>query len=170
MIFKNKGSLSPKRAMRTNPTMIDLRNKVSFDIPPTNPQADITATRHWILDHNHWSHGVSRKECRILPRWHYASWSVHWHSSLYWQCRKKESVKVCLLPSAFTYCKRPLIWQSAAAYTATLNLHPLALHQNSQASLHVKTPLHLNIRTKKSKTLSPRYSPPIPLPPFKSGP
>jgi len=37
----------------------------------------------WVLDHNHWSHGVSRKEYPILPRWHYASWSVHWHSNLY---------------------------------------------------------------------------------------
>ena len=37
-----------------------------------------------------------------------------------------ESVKVCILPSAFTYCKRPLIRQSATAYTATLNLHPFS--------------------------------------------
>ena len=43
----------------------------------------------WILDHNHWSHEVSRKEYPILPRWHYASWSVHWHSSLYLHCRQK---------------------------------------------------------------------------------
>ena len=43
----------------------------------------------WVLDHNHWSHGVLRKEYPILPRWHYASWSVHRHSSLYLQCRRK---------------------------------------------------------------------------------
>jgi len=43
----------------------------------------------WILDHNHWSHGVSRKVYPILPRWHYASWSVHWQSCLYLQCRRK---------------------------------------------------------------------------------
>jgi len=35
--------------------------------------------------------------------------------------------------------------------------------------LHVKTPLPLNIRTKKSKTLSLGYSPPTLPPPFKSG-
>ena len=35
---------------------------------------------------------------------------------------------------------------------------------------HVKTPLPLNIRTKKSKTLLHGYSPPISPPPFKSGP
>ena len=81
-----------------------------------------------------------------------------------------ESVKVCLVPSAFTDCKRPLIRQSAAAYTATLHLHSLALHQNSKASLLVKTSRPLNIRTKKAKTLSPGYFPLTSPPPFKSGP
>jgi hypothetical protein len=34
------------------PYNVDLRNKTSFDIQPTNPQADITATGHceyWII-------------------------------------------------------------------------------------------------------------------------
>ena len=51
MIFKNKGYLPSKRAMRTNPTILNFLNKVSFDIQPINPQADITATGHceyWI--------------------------------------------------------------------------------------------------------------------------
>ena len=81
-----------------------------------------------------------------------------------------KSVKVCLLPSALTYYDRHLTGQNAAVYTITSNLLPLALHQNLKASSHVKTSLTLNIRTRKSKTLSHGYSPPTSPPPFKSGP
>jgi len=111
------------------PYNVDFRNKVSFDSnPPTHrltlrPQGIVSTGSQPLIS---W---LSRKEYPILPRWPYASWCVHRHSSLYLQSLA-ESVKVCLLPSAFTYCKRPLIRQSAAAYTATLNLHPSALHQN----------------------------------------
>jgi len=62
-----------------------------------------------------------------------------------------ESVKVCLLPSTLTYYERHLTGQNAVAYTITSNLLPLALHQNLYASLHIKTSLPLNIRTKKIK-------------------
>jgi hypothetical protein len=65
-----------------------------------------------------------------------------------------EGVKVCLLPSALRYYERPLTGQNAVVYTITSNLLPLALHQTLQASLHVKTPLPLNIRTKKSNSFA----------------
>ena len=52
MIFKDKGSLPSKQeGNKYQPYNVDLRNKVSFDIQPTNPQADITATgycEYWI--------------------------------------------------------------------------------------------------------------------------
>jgi hypothetical protein len=53
MIFKNKGYLPSKKAMRTNPTMPIFGTKSAlFDIQPTNPQADIPATaghcEYWI--------------------------------------------------------------------------------------------------------------------------
>ena len=41
-----------------------------------------------------------------------------------------ESVKVCLLPSALTYYKKPLTGQNEAVYTITSNLPPLASHHN----------------------------------------
>jgi hypothetical protein len=50
MIFKNKGS-AIQEDNAYQPYNVDLWNKISFDIQPTNPQADITATRHceyWI--------------------------------------------------------------------------------------------------------------------------
>jgi hypothetical protein len=78
-----------------------------------------------------------------------------------------ESVKVCLLPSAFTYCKRPLIRQSA---TATLNLHPLALHQNSKDLITRKDISTSKYTNKKIKDSFPGYFPPTSPPPFKSGP
>ena len=73
------------------PYNVDIWNKVSFDIQPTNPRTNWHYGHRalWVLDHSHWSHGVSKKEYPILPRWYYASWSVHWHSSLYLQCRRK---------------------------------------------------------------------------------
>ena len=45
------------------PYDIKLRNKGSFDIQPTNPQADIVATGccEYILDHCRWSHEAPRK-------------------------------------------------------------------------------------------------------------
>jgi len=66
-----------------------------------------------------------------------------------------ESVKVCLLPSALTYYERPLIRQSAVAYTATLNLHPselvsLIARKDTSASIHTN---------KKPKTLLRRILP-----------
>ena len=66
-----------------------------------------------------------------------------------------ESAKVCLLPSALTYYERPLIRQSAVAYTATLNLHPselvsLIARKDTSASIHTN---------KKPKTLLRRILP-----------
>jgi hypothetical protein len=84
------------------PYTVDLWNKVSFDIQPTNSQADITATgncENWIT---------------IIDLMKY-----------------QESVKVCLLRSALTYYERPLKGQNPGVYTITSNLLPLALHQNS---------------------------------------
>ena len=86
------------------PYNVDLPNKVSFlDIQPTNPQADITATGHceyWIttidLMKFQEKSTLSSPDDTVLPE-----------------------VKVCLLPCALTYYKRPLIGQSAAVYTIT---------------------------------------------------
>ena len=87
-VLQNKGSL-PKRATRTNPTMSIFGTKSALTSNPPTHRLTLWSQGMWILDHNHWSHGVSRKKYPILPRWHYASWSVHWHSSLYLQCRRK---------------------------------------------------------------------------------
>ena len=51
MIFKNKVFSATQEGNTYQPYNVDPRNKVSFDIQPTNPQADITATGHceyWI--------------------------------------------------------------------------------------------------------------------------
>ena len=71
------------------PYNVDFRNKVSFDSnPPTHrltlrPQGIVSTGSQPLIS---W---LSRKEYPILPRWHHASWSVNWHSSLYLQCRRK---------------------------------------------------------------------------------
>jgi hypothetical protein len=49
--LQKQGSSAVQEGNRYQPYTVDLRNKVSFDIRPTNPQADITATGHceyWI--------------------------------------------------------------------------------------------------------------------------
>jgi len=51
MIFKNKGFSAIQEGNAYQPYNVDLRNKVSLTIQPTDPQADITATGHceyWI--------------------------------------------------------------------------------------------------------------------------
>ena len=90
--LQKQGFSATQEGNTYQPYNVDLRNKVNFDMQPTNPQADITATGHceyWITTIDLMKYEVSRKEYPIFPRLHYASWSVHWHSSLYSQCRRK---------------------------------------------------------------------------------
>jgi hypothetical protein len=78
--------------------------EVSFDIQPTNPQADITATGHCeyrITTIDLMKHQEKSIPSAILPRWPYASWSLHRHSSLY--LHFDGNVKVGLLLSALSY-------------------------------------------------------------------
>ena len=49
--LQKQGFSATQEGNTYQPYNVDLRNKVSFDIQPTNPQADITATGHceyWI--------------------------------------------------------------------------------------------------------------------------
>ena len=88
--LEKQGFSAIKRAMRTNPTMSIFGKKLPLTSnPPTHrltlrPQG-IVSTGSQPL--NSWS--IKKRVYPILPWWHYASWSVHWHSSLYLQCRRK---------------------------------------------------------------------------------
>jgi hypothetical protein len=44
--FQKEGCSATQEGNTYQPYNVDLRNKVSFDIQPTNPQADITVTGH----------------------------------------------------------------------------------------------------------------------------
>jgi len=147
--LENKGYLPPKRATITSPTMSIFGTKLAFTYnPPTHrlalrPQGIVSTGPLPLIS---WS---IKKRVPYPPQMTLCFLRCTLTQSPVFTM-STESVKVCLLPSAFTYCKRHLIRQNAAVYTITSNLLPLALHQNLQASLHVKTSLPLNIRTKKS--------------------
>ena len=71
-----QGFFATQEGNTYQPYNVDLRNIISFDIQPTNPQADITATGHceyWITTIDLMKYEVSRKEYPIFPRLHYAS-------------------------------------------------------------------------------------------------
>jgi hypothetical protein len=115
--------------MRTNPTILNFLNKVSFDIQPINPQADITATGHceyWIttidlMEYQEKS-TLSSPDDTMLPEVFTDTVACIYNVD--------EKCKGMPIPSALTYYERPFTGQNAAVYTITSNLLPLALHQN----------------------------------------
>jgi hypothetical protein len=124
------------------PQNVDLRNKVSFDIQTTNPQADITATGHceyWVttIDISWIKKKLSSPDGTMLPEVYTDTVACNYNVD--------GSVKVCLIPSALTYYERPLTGQCAAVYTITL-----ALHRNSLGLILVKTFKHTNKKIKDS--------------------
>jgi len=126
------------------PYNVDLWNKVSFDIQPTNPPMMMhrwstndpthqpTGWHYghralWRLDHKHWSHGVLRKSTlsspdgTVLPEMYTDTVACIYNVD--------GKCKDMLTPKHLTYYERPLTGQNAAVYTITSNLLPLALHQ-----------------------------------------
>ena len=127
--LENKGYLPPKRATITSPTMSIFGTKLAFTYnPPTHrlalrPQGIVSTGPLPLIS---WS---IKKRVPYPPQMTLCFLRCTLTQSPVFTM-STESVKVCLLPSAFTYCKRHLIRQNAAVYTITSNLLPLALHQN----------------------------------------
>ena len=66
--LKKQGFSAIQEGNMYQPYNVDLRNKISFDIQPTNPQADITATGHceyWITTIDLMEYQEDRKSTRL---------------------------------------------------------------------------------------------------------
>ena len=127
----SKQGFSAQEGNTYQPYNVDLWNKVSFDIQPTNPQADITATGHyceyWItaidlMEYQEKS-TLSSPDDTMLPEVYTDTVACIYNVD--------GKCKSMLTPERLHILQKSFIRQSATAYTATLNLHPLALHQNS---------------------------------------
>ena len=131
------------------PYDIKLRNKVSFDIQTTNPQADIVATGRWkfliiVIDFMKYQ---SRKQHRISLRRSYTPRSVHCHTSLHLQHRE-------ILWHAYPERFKILRAFEKAKYSGLHNnIHPTPLHQNSLASYHTQRCCYLQTYKPKDQKL-----------------
>ena len=152
------------------PYNVDFRNKVSFDIQPTNPQADTTAIGHCeyrittidLMKYQEKS-TLSSPDDTMLPEVYTDTAACIYNVD--------GKCKCMLTPERLNILRKAFDRAKCSGLHDHVQPPPISFASELVGLIaHVKTPLPLNIRTKKSKTLLHGYSPPISPPPFKSGP
>jgi len=150
------------------PYSVDLRNKVSFDIQPTNPQADITATGHceyWIttidLLKYQEKNTLSSPDDTVLPEVYTDTVACNYNVD--------GKYKGMLTP------ERLHILQKAFDKAKCSGLHdyvqpPPISFASELVGLIARKDTSASKYTNKKKTILHGYSPPTSPPPFKSGP
>jgi hypothetical protein len=121
--LRQQGISSNQEINSYQPYDIKLRNKVNFDIQPTNPQADIVATgccKYWITDVDLMKHQGNDTESPsddpILSEVYTATVACNLQQTVY--------AKACSPLSASTFYKGLLKRQNTAAYMTAFTRPP----------------------------------------------
>ena len=149
------------------PYDIKLRNKGSFDIQPTNPQADIVATgccEYWITAVDLMKHQGKNTESPsddpVLPEVYTATVACIYNVD--------GKCKDMLTPERFNILQRAF---ERAKYSGLHdNIHPPPMHRSSWVSSHAKIQLPPDMQVKGLTNRSHVSFPPTSSPPYKNGP
>ena len=144
----------------TGPMTLNFITK-SFWYPVHQPSSRHCS--HWalrVLDHWRWSLEKHQGNDTESPpdATLYTLRSVHCHSSLHLQRRRKTQIKACSPLSASTFYKGLLQRQTTAAYKTQFT-RPNVLHRRSWISSHAKILLPPDMQAKRLKTRSHVSSP-----------
>ena len=153
------------------PYNVDLRSKVTFDIQPTNPQADIKATGHceyWISTINLMKYQekdtLSSPDDTMVPEVYTDTVACIYNVD--------GKCKGMLTPERLNILRKAFDRAKCNGLHGHIKPPPISFASELVGLItrkDISTSLPLNILTKKT-TLSPGYFPPTSPPPFKSGP
>ena len=167
--LQNQGFSAIQEGNAYQPYDVDLRNKISFDIQPTNPQADITATghcEHWIttidlMMYQEKSTLSSPNDTMLLEVYTDTVACIY---NVDGKC------KGMLTPEHLNILKKAFSRAKCSGLHDHFQPPPISFASELVGRIARKDTSASKHTNKKSKTLSHGYSPPISLPPFKSGP